>query len=82
MKELVEYMVRPIVDHPDDVQVNVMEGSASILLELSVNDRDAAMLRKGGSDGLLAAMQKVVAVAGGARKPVLDLLDGATAAEE
>lgn len=82
MKELVEFMVRPIVDHPDDVQVNVMEGSASVLLELSVNESDAAMLRSGGSDGLLAAMQKVIAVAGGARKPVLDLLDGATADEE
>lgn len=76
MKELVEYMVRPIVDHPDDVQVTQLEGSASVLLELSVHDADAKALRDGGADSLLSAMQKVVAVAGGARKPVLDLLDG------
>ncbi len=81
MKELVEYMVRPIVDHPDDVSVHLLEGDASVLLELSVHPDDAAALRDGDGDSLLSAMQKVVAVAGGARKPVLDLLDGSAGEE-
>lgn len=76
MKELVEYMVRPLVDHPEDVSVNVLEGSASVLIELAVHEDDAAALREGDEGGIFAAMQKVVAVAGGNRKPVLDLLDG------
>ena len=81
MKELVEYMVRPIVDHPDDVQVDVVDGSASVVIELTVNPADVAGLA-GSDDGLLSAMQKVLAVAGGTRKPVLDLLDGSDDGEE
>lgn len=76
MQELVEYMVRPLVDHPDDVRVSVMEGSASVLVELSVHADDAIALRDGEDGGIFAAMQKVIAVAGGDRKPVLDLIDG------
>jgi predicted RNA-binding protein YlqC (UPF0109 family) len=84
MKDLVEYIVRPLVAHPDDVNVSVVEGAASVLLELSVNSADVAVLRDNNGDGLLGAMQKVLAVAGGDRRPVLDLLDGpvADAAEE
>ena len=73
MKELVEYMVRPLVDHPDDVQVSVLEGSASILLELRLHPEDERQVR-GPQNQLLRAMQQVLAVAGGPRKPVLDLV--------
>ena len=76
MQDLVEYMVRPLVDHPDEVRVNVMEGSASVLIELAVHADDATALRAGDDGGVFAAMQKVIAVAGGDRKPVLDLIDG------
>ena len=75
MQELVEYRVRPLVDHPDDGRVNVREGSASVLIELSVHPDDASALRDGDDGGAFSAMQKVIAVAGGDRKPVLDLLD-------
>ena len=37
---LVEYMVRSVVDNPDDIQVNAIEGQASLLLELRVNPDD------------------------------------------
>jgi predicted RNA-binding protein YlqC (UPF0109 family) len=36
MKELIEYIVKALVDYPEQVSVNVLEGSQSTVLELSV----------------------------------------------
>ncbi len=40
MKELVQYMAEALVDIPDKVQVNVVEGENSIILELKVAPED------------------------------------------
>lgn len=74
MQELVEYIVKPLVDHPDDVRVTVIEGEASVLLELRVNAADLASVR--GDDGIrFRDIQQVLAIAGGDRKPVLELIE-------
>lgn len=74
MQELVEYIVKPLVDHPDDVRVNVIEGKASVMLELRVNAADEAAVL--GDDGIrLRDIQQVLAIAGGDRKPVLELIE-------
>lgn len=40
LKELALRMARAIVNHPDQVQVEEVEGAAMIVLELSVNPDD------------------------------------------
>jgi predicted RNA-binding protein YlqC (UPF0109 family) len=40
MKELVEHIARALVDHPEDVQVSVVEGPQSAVLELRVHAED------------------------------------------
>ena len=40
MKELVEAISRALVDHPEDVQVRVVEGEQVIVLELRVHPTD------------------------------------------
>jgi hypothetical protein len=40
MKELVEAIARALVDHPEDVQVESVEGSQVIVLELRVHAED------------------------------------------
>lgn len=40
MKDLVDYIARAIVDHPQEVEVNEVEGEKSIIIELKVNDED------------------------------------------
>ncbi|MBN1477980.1 KH domain-containing protein [Candidatus Sumerlaeota bacterium] len=40
MKELVQYMAEALVDEPDKVQVNIVEGENSIILELKVAPND------------------------------------------
>ena len=40
MKELVEYMAKSLVDNPDAVTVNEVDGEQSIILELRVDPND------------------------------------------
>ena len=40
MKELVEAIARALVDHPDEVKVNSVDGSQVIVLELRVHPED------------------------------------------
>lgn len=39
-KEVVEYVVKSLVDHPEAVTVNEVEGETSIVLELHVAEGD------------------------------------------
>ncbi len=40
MGELVEYIAKSLVDNPDQVQVKEVEGSQSLIIELSVAPED------------------------------------------
>ncbi|MCU0559538.1 MAG: KH domain-containing protein [Desulfobacterales bacterium] len=40
MKELIEYIAKALVDYPDQVSVNVLEGTQASVLELSVAKAD------------------------------------------
>lgn len=40
MGELVEYIAKALVDNPDEVSVNEIEGSQSIIIELKVASDD------------------------------------------
>ena len=39
-KDFIEYIAKSIVDYPDDVKINVVEGEKTTLLELKVNPKD------------------------------------------
>ncbi len=82
MQALVDYMVRAVAQDADAINVNAVEGDASLLLELDVSADDRARLLA--DDGaLLQAMRQVLSAAGGQRKAVLDLVaDGEEAAAE
>lgn len=48
-KGLVEFLARKLVDHPDDVVVNEIDGEKSLILELHVNNADIGkVIGKGG----------------------------------
>jgi len=40
MKELIEYIAKALVDHPEQVSINVLEGSQATVLELNVAKGD------------------------------------------
>lgn len=75
MEALVEYLVKPLSAHPDDVQITAVEGSAAILLELRVNPADVNAVR-GEDGGRFRAIQQILSASGGKKKPILELIDG------
>ena len=81
MKGLVEFLLKPYLEHPEDLSINVVEGSASMLLEVRVHDDDFERVR--GPEGAnFQAIQQVVAASGGTVKPVVDLIEPGSAGLE
>ena len=62
MGELVEYIAKSLVDNPDEVSVNEIEGSQSIIIELKVAPDDMGKII--GKQGRIAkAIRTVVKAA-------------------
>lgn len=40
MKEFFEYIIKNIVDHPDEVEVRIIEGNVRTIIEISVGEKD------------------------------------------
>jgi uncharacterized protein len=77
MKELLEYMARGLVEHPDDVLVTeVAEDDGTIVLELSVSDDDyGSVIGRGGRTAMaLRAVMKAAAVKE-RRRVFVDIVD-------
>jgi len=75
MEELVTYIVRGLVDNPDDVKVNKIEGDSTVILELSVNEDDRDLVL-GDDEETLAHLKAVLSASAGRRKAVLEMVDG------
>ncbi len=76
MKELVETIVRALVDRPDDVQVTEIEGSHVHLLELKVAKEDfGKVIGKGGAH--ISAIRTLLAAASGKydERYILDFIE-------
>jgi predicted RNA-binding protein YlqC (UPF0109 family) len=78
MKELLEYLARGLVEHPDQVSVNeVNEDDGATVLELSVADDDYGnIIGRGGRTA--AALRTVVKAAAtkSKRRVFVDIVDG------
>lgn len=74
MTDLVLHLVKPIVDHGDDVNVNVIEAEASVTLELTVNPADIEAV-VGDNGRTIRSIRNILSAAAGRRKATLDLID-------
>jgi len=75
-KDLVEYIVKSLVDDPTQVQVNVVEGEKSTILELRVASDDIGKVI--GKHGRIAKAIRIVlqaATAKSGKHTVLEILD-------
>lgn len=67
MKQLIETIVKPLVDFPEDVQVNVVEEEQRITYQLMVNKTDMGKVI--GKQGRVAkAIRTVVYAAGSSQQ--------------
>jgi predicted RNA-binding protein YlqC (UPF0109 family) len=66
MKELIEYMAKALVDDPDQVQVEEIEGTSATIYELRVGPED--MGRVIGKQGRVANAMRTLLRAAAARQ--------------
>ena len=81
MEDLVTYIVRGLVDNPDDVQVNTIEGDSTVILELSVNEEDRDLVL-GEDEETLVHLKAVLSASAGRRKAVLEMVDSPTSSSD
>lgn len=75
-KELVEYIAGALVDDPDNVAVNVIEGEKSTILELRVAENDIGKVI--GKHGRIAKSIRTIlsaAATKSGKRVVLEILD-------
>ncbi|GBU28809.1 hypothetical protein R84B8_02371 [Treponema sp. R8-4-B8] len=75
-KDLIEYLAKSLVDDPSQVQVNIVEGEKSTILELRVAEKDIGKVI--GKHGRIAKAIRTVLQAASARTgkhTVLEILD-------
>lgn len=75
-KDLVEYIAKSLVDNPDGVSVNVVEGEKSTILELKVSPDDIGKVI--GKHGRIAKAIRTVLSASATKtgkRVVLEILD-------
>ncbi len=76
MKELIEYIARSLVDKPDSVNVQAVEGEQTLILELTVDSEDLGKVI--GKDGRTARAMRTLLSATSARsgkRAVLEILE-------
>ena len=75
-KELVEFIVKNLVDQPDEVSVNAIDGEKSTILELKVAQDDIGKVI--GKQGRIAKAIRTILSASatkGGKRAVLEILD-------
>jgi len=65
MKELVEYLVKALVDKPEEVVINQTEGESVTILEIKVAGDDAGKVI--GKEGRIANAIRTIVKAAGAK---------------
>ncbi len=76
MKDLISYIVKALVDQPDQVSVNEFEGGHTIVLELSVAKSDMGKIIGKQGRNALALRTILSAAAGKTRKRyVLEIVE-------
>lgn len=76
MKDFIEYVVRALVDHPDQISVVEVEGSRTTVYELRVGEGDLGKVI--GKGGQTAKAMRVILSAASARqgkRAVLEILE-------
>lgn len=76
MKELIEYIAKALVDHPDEVEVTEVEGSKTSVLELKVAKEDLGKVI--GKQGRSARAMRTILSAASAKmkkRTVLEIVE-------
>jgi uncharacterized protein len=76
VKELLEYLAKALVDHPEDVTVNATENESTVVLELNVarDDLGKVIGKQGRIARALRTIVKASAVKNG-KRAIVEIVD-------
>ena len=76
MKELIEYIVRILVDHPEQVQITEVDGEKTVIFELRCNKEDIGKIigKSGKTVGAIRTLLSTAAAKDG-RRAMLEIVD-------
>lgn len=76
MKEFIEYIVKELVDNPDEIQINEIEGERSSVFELRVGKGDfGKVIGKHGQTARSIRMLVAAASAKQGRRSIIEILE-------
>ena len=76
MKEFLEYLIKHLVDKPDEVEVNEITGERTVVFELRVGDGDMGkVIGKRGQTAKALRILLAAVAAKHTRRSVLEILD-------
>lgn len=76
MRDLVEFMAKSLVDHPEAVRVNQVRGADATILELTVDPADKGWVigRRGRVANAMRSVLRIASSAKSGRRVVLEIL--------
>lgn len=77
MKDFVEYIVKKLVDHPDEVKVSQIDSEKTVIMELSVKEGDLGKVigKKGRTAKALRTLLTAAAAKQGQKRAILEIIE-------
>ena len=77
MKELLEGMIKAIVDKPDEVDLNLTESENTIIYELKVGEGDVGKVigKKGRNVGSIRTLLSAATAKAGGKRALLEIVE-------
>jgi len=77
MKEFVEFIVKKLVDHPEDVKVAQVDSEKTVILELSVKEGDLGKVigKKGRTARAIRTLLTAAAAKQGQKRAILEIIE-------
>ena len=77
MKELLETMVKAIVDSPDEVNVSITEGEDTLVYELRLGDGDLGKVigKKGKNIGAIRTIIFAASAKEGTKRSIIEIIE-------
>ena len=77
VKEYIEYVIKSVVDNPDEVRIKEISGEQTVIYELQVNRRDMGkVLGKHGQNIVaIRTLLRAVSAKAGKKRVVLEIIE-------
>jgi predicted RNA-binding protein YlqC (UPF0109 family) len=77
MKDFVEYIVKKLVDHPDEVKATQIDSEKTIIMELQVKEGDLGKVigKKGRTAKALRTLLTAAAAKQGQKRAILEIIE-------